>query len=65
MVQPDYMLRRMRIACWISEATETHSENVILLPSRGKNIFSNAPKYHVDSAPSIFLNVVDVQQLTL
>jgi hypothetical protein len=64
MVEPDY-IRRMRLACWISEATETQSENVILLPSSGKNIFANAPKCHVYSAPSIFLNVVDVKQLTL
>ena len=27
----DSIIRRMRIACWITEATNTHSENVILI----------------------------------
>ena len=26
------MIWRMRIACWIIEATNTHSENVIIIP---------------------------------
>jgi hypothetical protein len=27
----DNIIRRMRIACWISNATDTHSEYVILI----------------------------------
>jgi hypothetical protein len=27
----DYILRRMRIACWIIKNTDTHSESVILI----------------------------------
>jgi hypothetical protein len=27
----DNIIRRMRFACWITKATDTHSENVILI----------------------------------
>ena len=27
----DNIIRRMRFACWIKKATDTHSENVILI----------------------------------
>jgi hypothetical protein len=27
----DDKVRRMRFACWITKATETHSENIILI----------------------------------
>ena len=39
----DNIIRRMRIACWIPKATETHSEYVTLLPSRCNNGCTNAP----------------------
>ena len=36
----------MRFACWITKATDTHSEYVILLFD-GNNGYSNAPQCHV------------------
>ena len=38
----DKTIRRMRFACWLSEATDTHSEYVILL-FHGNNGYANAP----------------------
>jgi hypothetical protein len=39
MAEPEYILRRMRIACWISQATETHSEYVILIAFQRQKYF--------------------------
>jgi hypothetical protein len=36
------IIRRMRFACWITEATDTHSEYVVLL-SHGHSGYANAP----------------------
>jgi hypothetical protein len=41
----DNIIRRMRFACWITKATDTHSQYVILIPSDGKNGYANAPQY--------------------
>jgi len=35
----DNIIRRMRFACWITEATDIHSEYVIL---HGNNDYANA-----------------------
>ena len=43
----DNRIRRMRIACWIPKATNTHSEYVNLLFSPMQQRFTNAPKCHV------------------
>ena len=45
MVEPDNIIRRIRIACWISKATDTHSEYVILIGfSQGNIVYANAYK---------------------
>ena len=31
MEEPGFLIRRMRLACWLTTATDTHSEYVILL----------------------------------
>jgi hypothetical protein len=42
------IMRPMRIACWITKATDTHSKYVILL-FHGENEYANAPKYYVNT----------------
>jgi len=27
----DYIIRRMRVACWITKSTKTHSEYVVII----------------------------------
>jgi hypothetical protein len=39
----DYIIQRMRIACWITKVTDTLSEYVILLFD-GNNRYANAPQ---------------------
>ena len=40
-------MRRLRIACWITEATNLHSEYVILIAFHYNNGCTNAPQYYV------------------
>jgi hypothetical protein len=37
----------MRIACWMTKATDTHSEYVIRIAYSQKNGYGNAPQYYV------------------
>jgi len=49
-VQPDRPLMRigrMRFLCWITKATNTHSEYVILLLFHGNNDSTNVPQFFV------------------
>ena len=39
----DNVIRRMRFACWITKATDTHSEFVILMIFHSNNGYANAP----------------------
>jgi hypothetical protein len=39
----DNIIRRMRFACSITKATDTHSEYLILIFSHGKYGYANAP----------------------
>jgi len=39
--------RCMCFACWITKATNTHSEYIILVYFHNKNEFAKAPKYYV------------------
>jgi hypothetical protein len=43
----DNILRRIRIACWITKATDTHSEYVIHIAFHGNNGYANAPQCYV------------------
>jgi len=45
--QDENIMRRMRIACWIPKATDTHSHGVLLILSHSKNYFANAPQCDV------------------
>jgi len=38
---------RMRIECWITKATDTHSEYVILIAFHYNGGYTNAPRYYV------------------
>jgi hypothetical protein len=51
------IIRRMRIARWLTKATDTHSEYVILLAFSRQNGDTNAPQYY-DCAyiPFLFRN---------
>jgi hypothetical protein len=43
----DNIMRRMRITCWITKATDRHSEYVILIAFPGNNGYANAPQSYV------------------
>jgi hypothetical protein len=53
----DTIMRRMRLACWIAKATDTHSEYVIglLIASPWSHGYSNAPQCYVMRALPLFL----------
>jgi hypothetical protein len=38
-----YVIRRMRIACWVTEATDTHSDFVILTANRQQQWLRERP----------------------
>ena len=55
--RPQMTIWRMRIACWITKATGTHSEYVILISFHGNNGYANAPHCYVISIlPVLFLS---------
>jgi hypothetical protein len=59
----DNIIRRMRIACWITKATDTHSQYVILL-LHGNNGYANAPQCYVTRAlPLLLNNILQVSRL--
>jgi hypothetical protein len=43
----DNIRRRVRFACWITKATDTYWECVILIALHGKNIYANAIQCYV------------------
>jgi hypothetical protein len=45
----DNIIRRMRFACWVTKATDTHSEYVIVyaLLFHSNNGYKKAPQYYV------------------
>jgi hypothetical protein len=43
----DNIIRRVRFACWITKATDTHSVYVMFIYLLGNNGHLNAYKYHV------------------
>jgi hypothetical protein len=43
----DNIIRRMRFECWITMATESHSEYATLIVFDGKNGYANAPLCYV------------------
>jgi hypothetical protein len=47
----DNIIRRMRFACWITKATDTHPEYVIIF--HGKNGYLNLPQCYVYLKPTL------------
>ena len=45
--RPQMTIWRMRVACWITKATNTHSEYIILTTYQCNNGYTNAPQYYV------------------
>jgi hypothetical protein len=43
----EVIIGHMRFACWITMATDTHSESEILMFFHGNNGHENAPQYYV------------------
>jgi len=43
----DYIIRRVRIACWITKATSAHSEYVLLFLFHGNNGYANVTQYYI------------------
>jgi hypothetical protein len=55
--RPQMTIPHMYIACWITKATETHSEYVILISFHGNNGYANAHHCYVISIlPVLFLS---------
>jgi hypothetical protein len=48
------IIRRMRFACWITKATDTHSEYV-MLHFHGTSVYANTPQCYVIRTLSCFL----------
>jgi hypothetical protein len=55
----DNIIRRVRFACWITEATTTHSEYVVLYAFPNQN-YVKAPQYYVLSKVLVLVRFVKV-----
>ena len=58
-ITDDSITRRMRFACWIIQATDTHPEYVILLLFHNSNGYWNAPLYYVVRNLCVFLTLIN------
>jgi hypothetical protein len=61
MVEPDrpqIKIRRMRLACWIPKAPNTHSEHVILTASQLQQFLHERPQYCVSTYIYVLLIVI-------
>jgi hypothetical protein len=56
----DSIIRRMRFACWITKATDTHSKYVILIAFQGNNGYANALEGCVICISTVLLIVSSV-----
>ena len=52
----DNIKQRMRFACWIPKATDTHSEYVILIAFHGNSRCANVPHCHYTYITSLVIN---------
>jgi hypothetical protein len=59
------IIRRMRVACWMTKATDAHSEYVILLISHGNNVYANVPQCYVTCTLLIFLHFYTLRLLII
>ena len=53
----DKIIRRMNIACWITKATGTRSEYVILILFYGSSGYANAPQCYVIRTLPLFVAI--------
>ena len=52
------VIQRMRYACWITTATDTPSEYVIIIAFHGKIHYAKVPQYYVYTfTPSLYLSL--------
>jgi hypothetical protein len=58
------IIRRMRFACWITKATDTNSEYVILTFPHGNNGYANAPQRYVVRTLPVLLNTMENKLMT-
>ena len=59
--RPQITIRRMRTVCWMPNATDTHSEYVILIAFPLQQWFSNAPRcYVIRKFPVLSLVIRDI-----
>jgi hypothetical protein len=49
-----------RFVCWITKATNTHPEYLILVALHCNKCNSNAPQYYVAHTLSLFLNIIKI-----
>ena len=62
---PQMIIWRMCMACWVTKATNTHSEYVILTVFHDKNGCMNGPEYYIIRALSVLLSSwVDARRTT-
>jgi hypothetical protein len=45
----DKIILRIRFACRVTNATDTHSEYVILIPLNDSGVYMNAPPYYIET----------------
>ena len=58
--RPQTKIQRMRIACWISNATNTHYKHIIILIlSHCNNACSNTPQSYYIRTPPVLFNIKD------
>jgi hypothetical protein len=55
--RPHMTLPRMRIACWITKATNTYSENVILIALPMQQWLHDAPQCYVTCTLPVLLTL--------
>jgi len=55
--RPQMTVWRMRVACCITKATNTHSEYVIFLLIHGNNVYTNAPECYVNTCISCLVQI--------
>jgi hypothetical protein len=60
--RPQMTKWRMRIACWVTKATDTHTVDVILLLSYRKNGYANAPQCYVLSTQLLLCVLLSLSQ---
>jgi hypothetical protein len=48
--RPQMTIWHMQIVCWITKATDTHSEYLILIFFPRQQWFMNAPQYYITHA---------------